>query len=185
MALKRGFKAEANNLARELRSELGIGARGKLCPWELAKYLHIPILKLSDLSGAIPEEIGFLMNDGRELFSAVSVSVGLKRTILHNDANPPSRQASDIAHELSHAILLHPPSPPFNDSGDRCFDKDVEDEANWLGYALLISEEAAIHIVKSGWSEAAAAKAYAVSKDVIRMRINVTGARRRVKHKTR
>ena len=123
------------------------------------------------------------MNDGREFFSAVSLSNGSKRTVLHNDANPPARQASDIAHELAHAILLHPPSPPFSEAGIRSFDQDIEDEANWLGFALLVSEEAAIHIVKCGWSEAVAAKAYAVSKDVVRMRVNVTGARRRVGQK--
>ena len=49
-----------------------------------------------------------------------------------------------------------------------------------MGPALLISEEAALHIVRTGIMMHEAIKAYGVSEDVITMRINVTGARRRV-----
>lgn len=183
MGYRRGFKAEANAIARDMRCELGIAPHEPLCPFRLAEHLCIPIVKLSSLRRQIPKEVGFLMHDGKEFFSAVTIFVGRCRTILHNDANSRSRQASDIAHEVGHALLQHPPAPPFCDLGNRNFNKDVEDEANWLGFALLISEEAAIHIVRSGWSIEVAARKYAVSNKVIRMRLNVTGARQRVGRK--
>lgn len=185
MALKRGFKAEANRLSRQFREELDVDPSGKLCPWALAEFLGIPVLQLSSLASSIPDEVGYLMHDGRECFSAVTVSVGWRRTILHNDANHPNRQASDIAHELAHAILMHPPSPPFSEVGKRVFDKDLEEEANWLGFALLVSEEAALHIAKSGWSDQQAAAKYSVSEDVVKMRLGVTAARKRIKLKAR
>lgn len=99
--------------------------------------------------------------------------------IVHNDAHSKSRQASNISHELSHAILQHPRMEPFGDYGCRNFNKELEDEANWLGPALLISEEAALHIVKSGMTIPQAVNHYNVTKEVISMRLNVTGARKR------
>jgi hypothetical protein len=46
--------------------------------------------------------------------------------------------------------------------------------------ALLVSDEAALHIVRSEMPTADAAKLYGVSEQLVRMRVNVTGARRRV-----
>jgi len=97
MALRRGFKAEANGLARDRRSELGLAPHEPLCPWRLAEHVCIPIVKLSSLRQHIPNEVGFLMNDGAEIFSAATIFVRRRRTILHNDANSRSRQTSDIA----------------------------------------------------------------------------------------
>jgi hypothetical protein len=70
--------------------------------------------------------------------------------------------------------------PPFNEKVERTYNKELEEEASWLGPALLISEEAAVKIVKSGVPIAIAAKRYKVSEKLLRMRINVTGARRRI-----
>jgi Zn-dependent peptidase ImmA (M78 family) len=112
--------------------------------------------------------------------SAVTVFCGSIRSIVYNDAHHRHRQASSIAHELSHGILGHPPTPPLNKYGCRHYDRAIEDEANWLGHALLISEEAALYIVRTGMMMQEAIRTYGVSEDVITMRINVTGARRRV-----
>lgn len=101
---------------------------------------------------------------------------------MHNDAHHPYRQAANIAHELSHAVLHHPPTPPFNDDGERNYDpeiKQLEKEANWLGPALLVSEEAALHIARKKISTPRASVLYRASEQLINMRINVTGARRR------
>lgn len=181
MKLRRGFKKEANEYAREFRAELELGPHAPLCPWQLAGHLLIPVFRLSALSSEIRDEVGYLLNDGREFFSAVTLFHGPRRSILHNDRNAKTRQASDLAHELSHAILGHPPTAPFNDVGCRNINKEIEDEAAWLSAALLISEEAAIAIVQSHATIEEASRNYGVSKSLLNMRINVTGARRRVK----
>ena len=123
--------------------------------------------------------IDYLMEHDRQCFSALTVFRSYRRMIVHNDAHSKNRQASNISHELSHAILQHPPMEPFGDYGCRNFNKELEDEANWLGPALLISEEAALHIVKTGMTIPQAVNHYSVTKEVLSMRLNVTGARKR------
>jgi Zn-dependent peptidase ImmA (M78 family) len=182
MKLRRGFKTEANNYARDLRAELGKQPHEALCPWLLAQLLEIPILKLSDFSESSGEAVSHLTTAAQDEFSAVSVFDGRRRLIVHNDSHHPCRQAANIAHELSHAVLMHPPTPPFNDNGERNYSDEIkafEDEANWLGPALLISEEAALHIVKQKLAICQAIQLYGVSEKLINMRINVTGAKTR------
>ncbi|NEU97021.1 ImmA/IrrE family metallo-endopeptidase [Bradyrhizobium uaiense] len=59
-------------------------------------------------------------------------------------------QAADISYELAHGLLLHPPMRILDPSGTRKYDKAMEEEANWLGPALLVSDEAAMHIAALG-----------------------------------
>lgn len=182
MGLRRGFKTEANQYAREFRQELGLEPHAPLCPWNLAEYLAIDVLKLSAFREHVPHAVHQLMHVDRESFSAGTVFCGLKRLIVFNDSHLRGRQASDIIHELSHAILGHPPSVPFNDYGCRNFNKEIEEEANWLGPALLVSEESALHIVRQRMSETLAAQHYGCTTSVIRFRLNITGASKRIRH---
>ena len=185
MKLRWGFKTEANEYAREFRAELGLAPHDPLCPWTLAEHLAIPVLPVSAFADDLPaDHLAYFASSGK-VFSAVTVFHRTRRLIVHNDNHHVRRQAANIAHELAHGILGHPPTPPLDDVGHRNFDKSIEDEANWFGPALLISEEAAIHIVVTGMSIPEAVRAYKVSDDVIKMRIQVTGARTRVQRKTR
>ncbi len=179
MGLRRGFKTEANAYACELRAEMNLAPYDPLCPWMLAQHLEIELLPLTSL-GEIPEAVRCLTGVEKENFSAVTVFRGYRRNVVYNDAHHPHRQASNIAHELSHGILGHRPAPALNEHGCRYYDKTNEDEANWLGPALLISEEAALHIVRTGMPIQEAIQTYRVSENVITMRLNVTGAHRRI-----
>jgi Zn-dependent peptidase ImmA (M78 family) len=96
----------------------------------------------------------------------------LLRWIIYNDGHARKRQAADIAHELAHGLLLHPPKPPFDGNGSRHYDVE-EEEANWLGPALLISDEAALWIAEEGISLLDASNHYTASMQVVRMRLNV------------
>lgn len=178
--MRRGFKTEANDYAREFREELELAMTGPLCPWKLAKYLEIPVITLSSLEPLAPREVRFLLRRGRDYFSAVTLFGGTRRAILHNDGNAKTRQAADIAHELAHAILGHPPIRAFGEDGKRVINDEYEEEARWLGPALLVSEEAAVAIARSGRSIEEAANEFRVSPAILRMRLNVTGAYRRV-----
>lgn len=186
MSLRRGFKSEANAYAREFRAELGLSVSAPLCPWALARHLEVPIVPLSHLRRSASDAVRYLMTLGRESFHAVTVGHGphgTRRTILHNDGNALTRQASDIAHELSHVILGHPLDTPFDRDGNRCYNQEFEAEARWMGPALLVSEEAALAIVREGISVVEAAARYKVSHDLIDMRLNVTGARKRGRYR--
>lgn len=181
MTLRRGFKTEANWYAREMRSELGLAPQSPLCPWELASHLGFPVKGLSEYKSEIPDEVAFLSSEaGRQAFSAVTLFFGHTRLIVHNDAHHVKRQAANIAHELAHGLLLHPPKPPFDAMGSRHYDAALEEEANWLGPAIMISDEAALSIVKNNVSLYEASNQYGVSEELVRMRINATGAMLRI-----
>lgn len=180
MTLRRGFKVEANGWSRDLRRELGLPAEGPMCPRQLCDHLGLPLIELSKLE-ANPRYIAFFTGGpGRREFSAVTLQQGGKRWIVHNDGHDRGRQASNIAHEIAHALLRHPVPALLGEDGRRSHNPDHEEEANWLGPALLISDEAALFIVQTRMSVSNAAEFYGASRDVVQMRINVSGARKRV-----
>jgi Zn-dependent peptidase ImmA (M78 family) len=183
MTLRRGFKAEANEHARELRAELGLTPHAPLSPWKLAAHLGIPVVRLSELASIEPAAVHYLTRSAPDVFSAATLFSGYRRLIVYNDAHHPRRQAADLAHELSHGLLGHPPTPILNEFGCRQFNRVHEEEANWLGPALLVSEEAALYIVEQRLTVDAAVREYAASRDVITMRIGVTGAERRLQRR--
>jgi len=180
MALWWGFKTHANRIAAEVREELELEPLDPLNPFALAEQLAIPTVPLSSFEGAIPDAVRYLSRVDTGAFSAVTVFDGPRRAIVYNDAYSRGRQHSDIAHECAHGLLLHPPRPAFDGAGCRNWDDDEEDEANWLGAALLITEEAALHVIRHEINLNQAAHYYGVSRQLLRWRINVTGAVKRV-----
>lgn len=181
MALRRGFKAEANWYAREMRRELRLALHAPLCPWKLAEHLGFHIIGLSDYKNVAPDAVAYLLSvRGRKEFSAVTLFDGPRRWIVHNDAHDRKRQAANIAHEAAHGLLIHPPSPPLDSGGVRNYDAEREAEASWLGPALLVSDEAALHIIRRKMTMADASRFYGASIPLIQMRLNVSGAAMRV-----
>jgi len=180
MALRRGFKAEANHIAREVRAELGLRFIDPLDPWALARHLEIPIVPLSSYAGLAADAVHHFCRVDAGAFSALTVFDGPRRLIVYNDSHSLGRRASDLAHELAHALLLHRPGPALDHRGCRRWNSEQEEEANWLAGALLISEEAALQIARSGEPLEEAAKRCRVSQAMITFRLNVTAAFRRV-----
>ena len=180
MAFRRGFKTEANEITVEVRSELGLSLHDALDPYALAAWLEIPIVGLSEYVDEAPA-VSHLLKVEPEVFSAVTVFAGSRRTIVHNDAHARVRQVSNLSHELSHALLHHPPTPALDNKGCRHWNQDIEDEASWLCGALLVPEPAAMLIARGRWStHAAAACHFGVSQPMIRYRLNATGAQIRI-----
>ncbi len=180
MAYRRGFKSEANTIAREIREELGLRMLDPLSPQRLADHLAVPVIALSELRRTASGAVEYLLSTASDVFSAVTVFRGRRRVIVHNDAHSPGRQASNITHELAHALLLHDPTPALDDRGCRWWNQNIEDEAQWLAGALLLTEDAALSIVRRGTPIPAAAQHFGISVPMVRHRLNVTGANRRV-----
>jgi len=178
-ALRRGFKAEANGIAREVRQELGLRVADPLDPRSLAAHLEIPILPLTDLRRDAADAVRRFTGVNRGEFSGVTVFGGPRRMIVYNDSHAPSRRASDLAHELAHALLQHAPRPALDGAGCRYWDPVIEKEASWLAGALLVSDEAAFEVARSGMSIEEAATKYGVSPKMMQFRLGVSGARAR------
>lgn len=180
MAFRRRFKTEANDIVIEVRNELDLTLYDPLDPHDLAAWLEIPVIGLSDFLAEAPG-VRHLLEVEPEVFSAVTVFAGSQRTIVHNDAHAPTRQRSDLSHELSHGLLLHPPTPALDNTGCRHWNQDIEDEASWLAGALLVPEAATMAIAGGRrWTTSAAAQHFGVSPAMIRFRLNSTGASKRV-----
>lgn len=180
MAFRRGFKTEANELVTEVRRELGLSLYEALDPFALARWLEIPIVNLSDFLTEAPA-VRHLLEREPEVFSAVTVFAGSQRTIVHNDAHARTRQVSNLSHELAHGLLLHPPTPALDDTGCRHWNQDIEEEASWLGGALLVPEASAMAVAKGRWTVGTAARRFGVSESMVRYRLNATGATKRIR----
>lgn len=180
MTLRRGFKSEANITSREIRKELGLAAEAPLCPFRTAELIGVKVLKLSSYRSPLPLETAYLMqNRGKIVLSAITACFGNDRVIIYNDFLAPTRSHADIMHEISHMLLMHPPHRLYAETGGRHYDAELEEEANWLSPALLVSEDAALAIVQSGVGVRVAAERYRVSSSLMQMRLNVTGALKR------
>jgi Zn-dependent peptidase ImmA (M78 family) len=180
MKFERGFKAYANRIALEVREDLNLHSTSPLCPWSLADSLSIPVLPLSSFAregdSELAGHVDYLANRQPKVFSAITVFEGTRRLIVHNDAHATVRQRSNLAHELAHALLIHPPHPPFCVNGQRVFDSQLEAEAGWLGPVLLVTNEGAHWTTNENLPDAEAARHFGVSMDLIRFRLRMSGA---------
>jgi Zn-dependent peptidase ImmA (M78 family) len=79
-----------------------------------------------------------------------------------------------MAHELAHALLQH----PANDAAAGAAGQMNEAEAHWTGGVLMLTAQQARHIVASGMSSRAAEVRFGLSPEMLRFRLNVTGAAR-------
>src|SRR5258708_39946392 len=76
VALRRGFKTEANEIALEVRSELGLRPIDRLDAWALARHLDIPVHPLSALRQRAPAALRHFSEVHPAVFSAVTVFNG-------------------------------------------------------------------------------------------------------------
>ena len=175
--MKRGFKASAERIAAEVRSELGLKGDGQLDVWKLAQHLAIPVWTLGDVARLAPGNsfVRYFTVIDPDAFSAVTVFCGYKRYIIHNENNHPNRQVSDLAHEISHILLEHRPAPVADRDGRRCWDAELEEEASWLGAAVLVPREGALAMCKSRCTAAQIALHFGVSELLCQWRIRQSG----------
>lgn len=171
MGFRRGFKAEANRISLRVREKLGLEPMAPVDPAEICTHFEIDLWKLSEM----PCDVTAFLGVSRSVFSAATVPYRHRVAIVHNDSHDPNRQCSNICHELAHCMLGHKAAPPLTEDGARNYDSGIEGEANFLGGALLIPNEAAIYIVRNELT-ATARLIYGVSNQMLQYRLHVSGA---------
>jgi hypothetical protein len=177
MPFKHGFKARANRIAVTIRKNLQLAPTDPLDPWQVCRHLDIGVLPLSEILADDGSLAGhYFLHEQPEVFSAFVVPGAMGRVIVHNDSHKLVRQRSNLTHELAHCFLGHPLVPPINADGQRNRDSSMEEEAAFLGGALLISNEAAHHIIKAGMIPSATI-VYGVSREMLDYRLSVSGAK--------
>ena len=179
MALRRGFKSEAERIARRVRVELGMNAVEPVSPEALAELLGIEVRAGDDL---VPRERFIELEEAQPgAFSACTLRPSADRVVIvYNPLGARSRRTSDLAHELSHTLLGHELSR-VEKLGDVTFlscDPVQEEEAAWLSGCLLLPRALLLAEVRRGRNAKDIARKCGVSEGMARYRMNVTGVLR-------
>ena len=170
MGFIRGFKAKANRIAVKIREQMGLADVAPIDPEAICDRFDIQLIKLSEIAPSCD-----FLGANKSAFSAVTVPRGHQIAIVHNDFHHPYRQRSNICHELGHCFLGHECTPPLTEEGERASNGGIEAEANFLAGTLLITNEAAFHILQSGILNQAQ-DLYGVSGPMLNYRLKVSGA---------
>lgn len=183
--LERGFKAWSERTSASIRKELGLGLAVALPVEELAEHLDITLWTPEDVPGMDAEDAAELLEASASDWYAVGLQCGAKSTIIYNPRQSKRRQASDISHEIAHFLLEHEParlilseSEALADVWLRSYDARQEDEANCLGWTLLVPRDGLATLVSRRLSTSAIAETFGVSEQLINFRINSTGVRK-------
>lgn len=186
---RRGFtKVKAEDIALEMRGELGLGLDAALDPLRLAERLLLPVLTLHELTDVDPKvHRYFTAGAGRSLFSAATIHLGLpaRRGIVVNPAHAATRKVNSVCHEIGHVLLEHKPEAPLSFDHGRSWNGDQEKQADYLAGALLIPRDAAHEAARLGLSDGEVAERFGVSTALAKMRMNKTGARLREQRRRR
>jgi Zn-dependent peptidase ImmA (M78 family) len=180
--LIRGFKSWCENVSIQLRKDLGLKPVDPLDVKTLADWLGIEIWTPHQIPGLEAKWAHILLKKDPDSWSAVTLSIGSKDLIILNSSHSKARQASDLTHELSHILIGHE-AGRVDISPDgflmlNTYNRDQEEEANWMAGCLLLPREALAVIIKQQVDFEITAKKYGVSREMVRWRINVTGVQR-------
>ena len=176
MALRRGFKSEAERIVGRVQGELGMRTGQPVATEVLADLLGVEVRAGDDL---IPRQ---RFVDLEQLqpgaFSACTFRPSPGRmVVVFNPLSSRSRRASSVAHELAHILLYHELSR-VERLGDVTFlscDAIQEEEAAWLSGCLLLPRTLLVAEIRKGSSANDIAEICGVSQDMARYRLNVTG----------
>ena len=174
MKFARGFKSYCEQLVQQVRSELGLGELDPIDMDALACHLCIPVWSLSQMLVAARESRGCVnVSEVYRKVSAFTFFEGSRRRVVYNEEHGHARHRSNLAHEFAHALLQHPPE----DSGLSCEVEEAnETEAAWLGGVIMLPAHQARHIAAIGMRRDDAATRFGISPEMLRFRLNVTGA---------
>jgi hypothetical protein len=176
--VKRGFKSWADKKSLEIRNRIGLRSNDPLDCQSLCDELGIPIITLSDLYKlGFPREHFLRLRSQDSDFFACMVQTPAGLILINNHNTSQKRSNSNIVHELSHVLCEHNFSTtiPINGSILREFDKDCEDEANWLAGCLILPREGLIWACRKGFTINQISQHFGASEQMSKWRYNITG----------
>ncbi len=175
MALRRGFKSEAERIAKSVRADLGLGPADPVAPEALADLPGVQIRSGDEL---IPRDRFVAHNELQPdaFFACTFRPSGDRIVIVFNPLSAPSRRMSDLAHEFAHILLDHDLSRIEKLGGVTFLSCDPlqEEEAAWLSGCLILPRPLLLAEVRRGASASDIAQRHGVSESMARYRLNVT-----------
>jgi hypothetical protein len=188
---RRGFKSWCEETAASVRRANDLADTDPLRAELVADWLGVPLMSERELADLPVETAKGLVTTHKSVWSAITVSAGDGHLIIFNSSHSEGRRSSDVMHELAHIILNHVPKMSFMDPAKgiliRSFDKEQEDEANWLAGALLLPRAALLLHRSRRTTDQEVRRLFGVSSQMLTFRTNSTGverqlARRRAAH---
>ena len=177
--MRRGFKAACERISAHHRVRLGLTLDSAFDPRALASDLGVTVWKPEDVPGLSPQSLSQLVERDGDSWSAVTVRVGSSEITLVNSAHAETRQRSSLAHELAHLLLEHEPDRiDVSDQGLlllTSFEREHEEEANWLAGALLVPREGLRKTFRQTEDIRRLAERFRVSTDLLQWRLRTTG----------
>jgi len=176
--LRRGFKTEAENRSIAARRSLKLASGAPLDPWTYADHLKVVVLDFDNLDLS-PSCVRQLIHGDPESWSAMTLKIGNVFGIVVNPAHQPTRQRSDLMHELAHIELQHVPARvEVSKSGFLLlsdYSEEQEQEADWLGAALLVPREGLMRLRRQQKPVSEIAQHFGVSNVLCEWRLRMTG----------
>ena len=184
----RGFKTWCETVALQQRRSLQLCATDPLDPSVLATSIGVEVHSVEEVPGLDAGVLQVLRGEGANSWSAVTLADGLKSVIILNSAHSAGRSASNLMHELAHLVIGHRPGRiDITEDGAlmlHTYDRQQEDEANWLAGCLLLRRPALLFIERQGLEVSAAAQLYGVSTQMLLYRRQVTGVQYQMKRRS-
>jgi len=180
MTLPRGFKAEAERTAANIRTEMGLGPATVLEVSDLVKHHNVGLVSAETLVDiARLEELERIQAFA---FSAATFDVAGKKVIVTNPLRSPGRLASDVAHELSHILLEHQLAEVREIEGVpfRTCRPAEEEQATHLGGTILLPRPLLLAAARRGLGPEQIANEVGVTTEMARFRFNSTGVARQL-----
>ena len=185
IVFERGFKTWCENYSVQQRRDMGLAAHEPLDARKLAAHLGVRVWIPGDIPGLSAETLAILLrSDGvtPSCWSAVTLIAGSSKVIILNSSHSAARQSSDLMHELAHLIRGHVAQEvDLSEEGLmllKDYDKQYEDEADWLAGCLLLPRDALLSIKRRRLEAIEAATMYGISQRMLSYRMAVSGVGR-------
>jgi Zn-dependent peptidase ImmA (M78 family) len=180
--LKRGFKNGSEKKSLELRRLLNLKPHEYLSARELASYYKVKIITPEEVPRFDKQCIMKLLK--YDVWSAVTLKRDNTFAIILNTDHSIARQESDLFHELAHIVCGHDMSGfvKIGDTYFRRYNKEQEEEAEWLGGCLHIPRKCLEWAFRSNMSPQDISNNYTASDELVTYRINVTGIKNQYRY---
>ncbi|NKL98013.1 ImmA/IrrE family metallo-endopeptidase [Rhizobium leguminosarum bv. viciae] len=146
------------------------------------------VLEAADLD-LEPEHAEQLLRRDPNSWSGMTLFEDGEHVVVLNTSDSQARKCATLMHELAHILLDHTPADvDVSPSGLVLlsdYSSEQEDEADWLGAALLLPETALLHHRGSGRTISEIAALFEVSVDLCTWRCRMTGVEKRLAFRKR
>jgi Zn-dependent peptidase ImmA (M78 family) len=175
LTLRRGFRAQAERQAADLRGELGLAPHEPVDLTAVAKRLGVRVVPADELIDI--DRLHELERIQAFAFSACTLDIDGTKVIVFNPLRSLERQNSDIAHELAHLLLEHQLSEIRSVAGIpfRTCRPEQEEEATNLAGTLLLPRPLLLQASRQTLDVATIAEQFSVTLEMARFRFNTTG----------